>query len=649
LWKFALVSSDLFGSSLRSTGRQVLIYFLVSSTVFLFIYTLRQAGLLQATETSAYDLTQAAAAHLFPEDEGDGEPGVTLVMMSDADEMRFGAILPDLILTEVLDKVVAAGARVVGVDMYRDQPVLDKQGGDGRPGMNRLLRAHDNIVMIQLFHAIGPPPVLADTDRIGFSDFIYDEGGIIRRGLLFLSDEQRSYSSLSLVLALHYLAPLGIWPTADPVNPQNLRLGRVTLPPLTPDFGGYVGEDTGGYQFMLRFLRDTRGFRELDLGQVVDSRFSRDDFAGRLVIIGKRSASAKDFFFTSVSRWQSGEQRVYGAKVHAIAASQLIRIALGRSPPLGDLSTLQEYLWILCWILVGALVGLSGRSVLLLALLTTAAMGILFFICVWTLANGWWIPLAPSWLGFSATAIGLPLVASVRERRERREIMHLFSRRVSPAVAELYWRQRHSLLSAGGLPPQQLTATILFADIRDFTQISEGVEPGQLMEWLNAFMERMVDAVFAHQGHLDKIIGDAIMAVFGVPFPSVTPEAIGADARRAVGCAVAMAAELPSFNAIWGPRGFPPVSLRIGLNTGSVVAGTLGSAQRQEYTVLGDAVNTASRLESFDKSLDQDAPCRILLSEATARHLLGTHSSQRVGEVALKGKQRVILVHRLEL
>ena len=177
------------------------------------------------------------------------------------------------------------------------------------------------------------------------------------------------------------------------------------------------------------------------------------------------------------------------------------------------------------------------------------------------------------------------------------------------------------------------------------------MDPTVLMDWLNEYMEAMANEIMAHQGVIEKYIGDAIMAVFGVPLARTTREAICQDARNAVRCALAMGEKIEELNARWQERGLPRCGMRIGIHTGTLVAGSLGSADRQEYTVLGDSVNTASRLESFDKDwVDPHWPhtdCRILISEATHDLIDGEFETGRVGSMNLKNKNEPVTIYRV--
>jgi adenylate cyclase len=188
-------------------------------------------------------------------------------------------------------------------------------------------------------------------------------------------------------------------------------------------------------------------------------------------------------------------------------------------------------------------------------------------------------------------------------------------------------------------------ATVLFTDLRDFTSISEGFEAQELLDWLNEYMETMATMVDEHQGVIDKFIGDAIMAVFGIPVPRRSSEEIAADARRALDCALAMSASLERLNARWTAEGRPTVRMRVGIFTGELVAGNLGSKQRMNYTVIGDTVNTASRLESYNKDVGADRTCRIIAGAPTLALVSGEYAVEPVGKVELKGKSQPVEVY----
>jgi adenylate cyclase len=169
------------------------------------------------------------------------------------------------------------------------------------------------------------------------------------------------------------------------------------------------------------------------------------------------------------------------------------------------------------------------------------------------------------------------------------------------------------------------------------------------MYTLNVYMESIAQLVIDHGGVIDKYIGDSIMAIFGAPLPRTTDAEISQDAVNAVNCALAMERILIELNSRRQEQHLPTMWMRIGIFTGPLVAGSLGSAQRFEYTVIGDTINTASRLESFDKDLSAldclSSPCRIIIGDTTLRRLADQFKTHNFGEVSLRGKDQKITVY----
>jgi class 3 adenylate cyclase len=233
-----------------------------------------------------------------------------------------------------------------------------------------------------------------------------------------------------------------------------------------------------------------------------------------------------------------------------------------------------------------------------------------------------------------------------REKAQREVLMKLFSKHVSPEVAEVLWQQREQFLDGGRPRSQKLLITAMFTDLQGFSTISEKQSPEVLMGWLNSYLEMMTTTVMEHGGVVDDFFGDGIKINFGVPIPRETEAEIRQDAINAVNCALAMEQRMIEMNTKAAAQGQQPLRMRIGINTGPVVAGSLGSADRMKYTTLGDTVNTAARLESFSKEVDLShlaaSPCRILIGDTTLRYLDDRFQTERVGELELKGKAKKV-------
>ncbi len=223
------------------------------------------------------------------------------------------------------------------------------------------------------------------------------------------------------------------------------------------------------------------------------------------------------------------------------------------------------------------------------------------------------------------------LRSRLRLYQERHMLRDTFSRYVSPELCEEILKNP-GLLQLGG---RRQEVTVLFADIRNFTTMSESMAPEAVVEVLNTYFTEMVDLVFRYQGTLDKFVGDALMAVFGVPLP--LPQA----ATRAVECALAMQRHLKQMQAV-GRTAIQ--GMRIGINTGEAIVGNIGSNKRMDFTVVGDAVNVAARLQELAKEVEADT----LISESTFAALEGEFEVVPVPAMVLRGRKEPTKIYRLE-
>lgn len=227
-------------------------------------------------------------------------------------------------------------------------------------------------------------------------------------------------------------------------------------------------------------------------------------------------------------------------------------------------------------------------------------------------------------IGDLATAFN----SMARGLEEKDRVRDLLGKVVSPAIARQLLSKKIEL---GG---EELTATILFSDVRNFTSLCENCSPTEILTLVNAYLTKISTVIDAHGGVVDKYMGDAVMALFGVPFPHDD------DPVRAVNTAMGMRSALTELNVELAGRGMPQLDIGIGINTGIVVAGNMGSPTRLNYTVIGDGVNLASRLEALTKRYHVG----IVVGEATMAAVPGM-VFRELDKVRVKGKNVPVTIH----
>ena len=341
-------------------------------------------------------------------------------------------------------------------------------------------------------------------------------------------------------------------------------------------------------------------------------------FRAKIVLIGSTSEVQHDVFATAFAR--GGDMP--GVEIHANALETLIRGDPIREVP-KPLSTVLA--------VVAALAGsvLVVRLRALRALVVTVVLFVVGFLLAYAgflLADVWMRGVACTFalvLGYGATVV------------ENFVHAQLYKRRLSPFFSPDVLRALVRARDEQSLGPRRRVATVLFSDIRGFTSISERLQPEQVEEMLGEYLTEMTQIVFKHRGSVDKYMGDGIMALYNAPFED--PE----HALNAIRTGLEFQERALAVSARWQEKLGVPIRIGVGINTGEMLVGTLGSRQRFEYTALGDNVNLASRLESATK----DHGASIIISEYTYEHVKGRFPIRVLGDVTVKGKSRPVKIY----
>ena len=341
-------------------------------------------------------------------------------------------------------------------------------------------------------------------------------------------------------------------------------------------------------------------------------------FKNKIVFIGLTASGLVDVFQTPF-----GKSLMPGIQLHASIADSVLSNRFIR-PALRPTATI-----VIVWATAIALLTVFVPF-------AAAVAGTLVALGVWTAVglqrfeHGLWLPMAAPQLAMAFALFGGTAYRYFVEDREKRKVKGLFGRYVSRDVyAQLL--DNPGLAQLGG---RRRDMTVLFSDIRGFTSITEKGAPEELVGQLNEYFTRMVDIVFSQHGTVDKFVGDMVMALFGAPVDDVD------HAEHAVVAATEMVRELGMLNQRWASEGRARLDIGIGVNSGEMIAGNIGSASIMSYTVIGDNVNLGSRLESLNK----DYGTRIIISDATRTQLRGAHQLRPLGDVVVKGKTRAVAI-----
>jgi len=605
------------------------------------ILGLRAWGMLQPLELMAYDRMVLLRA-----EQSQTARRVVQIGITEDDLTRFGWPLPDGILADVVLRLHAAGARAIGIDIFRPVPI-----GSGTPALDRALADVPEVVWVDRFSQTGwdgiaAPEAIQKSERNGFGDFVLDPGGVVRRSLLYLNDRRHWEQSFSLKLALLYMAHDGIFPRSDADG--NLKLGSVSLPPIQTPLGGYADLDPRGYQIFLEFRGPTH-IESFPLADLLGGKVPEGSLSNRIVVVGVTADSVKDYVATPLTA--VSERGLYGVTLQGLSAAQLVSHGLDGLAPVHVLPRIWETALIVLAVMAGGCAGTVMRNSWLLAAAIVGGTVLLLGAAFGCFLHGLWLPALPLTSGWIIAAVSAAAAVTHAERAQKAVLMRLFSAHVSGPIAAELWRRRSDFISHGRTIPVRLPATVLFADINGFTTISEMLEPEDVVRWLSPFMDAMISLIERHNGVIESLAGDSIMALFGPPIVRRHRHEIETDAIEAARYAVSMRQTLLELNRTYRAEGLPEIRIGIGIHSGDLVSCCLGSAERQQYATIGDTANTAARLMTVAKDHmkevgGNDVSC-VALSDATRTLLGGAFNLHALGPVMCKGKKDPIACYLL--
>jgi adenylate cyclase len=479
------------------------------------------------------------------------------------------------------------------------------------------------------------PPIdvlAAAASGLGHNRFVLDPDGPMRHTIPFVRTHHKVLPSLGVSAALRVA---GIRPADVRLDGALLRYGDRVMP-LTRR---RVAADDGVLEYLWGPI-DFRGPALLDdlktrtyptysffdlfysEQQILEDQAPKIDpalFRDKIVFVGTTASGLFDVFETPFSNGKMPGVQIHAAVADDILSNRFIREA-SRSVRIVTVTA------------AAVAIGFIATAVPAWWAAAATAVGLAAFSWAATrlFAGGYWLNLSQPVLASSFALFGGVAYQYFVEGREKRKMKKLFGQYVSKDVFE-HLVANPALARLGG---QRREMTVLFSDIRGFTTVSESGQPEEIVGMLNEYFTRMVDIVFTHKGTLDKFVGDMVMALFGAPLDDAD------HADHAVEAALDMIAGLGVLNARWKSEGRAELDIGIGINTGPMIAGNIGSDAIMSYTVIGDAVNLGSRLESLNKQYGT----RIIISDATRAQLSRPYQLRPLGDVVVKGKTQPVAI-----
>jgi adenylate cyclase len=562
---------------------------------------LARSGVGERLEWQVYDAYSRAVVAGNPP-----APGVVVVAL---DELSFAEVglpwpWPRALHAALVDRLAGDGARTIAFDIVFDVPSASAEDdavfADAVRRAGNVVLAADRATIDDARYAVtqwaDPIPALAQSAAaVAGVRIPWDEDGVLRRALLI--DDGRPSLALAIASREPGFAPP---PAATLTAPQLFRFNGPSR----------LGIATVSYYQALDPASLPPGF-----------------FKDKHVLVGRSLAAAAaedaDHYPTPMA------VRMPGVEIHASMADALLRNGL-IADPFGAAVAHAGLCAVAAALVAVTLFFLSPTAG---ALLVVGANVAIFGVAYWMLQGGVRVPSVAPALTIGATYAATAVYRFALVTRERRMIRRAFQHYVAPAIVDQILADP-SRLKLGG---DQYEVTILFSDLEGFATFSERMSPAALSTRLGEYFQNMLDVLLPQRGTLDKLIGDSIMMYFGCPLPDAD------HALHACRGALAMQRRMSELNERWARQSLPPLKTRIGINTGVVVAGNMGTTTIFNYTVIGDAVNLASRLEGVNKEYGT----LVIVGEETWKRVHAAFETRELDWIRVKGRLTPVAIYEL--
>jgi adenylate cyclase len=451
--------------------------------------------------------------------------------------------------------------------------------------------------------------------NFGFFYVDPDPDGTVRRDPTVLLFQKSLYPSLDVAAVLAY-KNYSLDQVKVILNPQGVEeivLGPLTIP---TDHRGFAQVDYDG---------ESGTFPTYSLADVVQRKLPRETFRDRLVLIGVNATAIGDMVLTPFTGAPFPGVEVHANMIDDILHQHFIRRGW------------HEYLTDIAFIVLFSLAAgffFSVLSPLRSTVLLACCLFIYFSMTNYLFAHyRMWVADFLPMATLSVTYAGITSYRFFFEEGEKRKVRSMFSQFLHPALVTQMLSSKEALRLGG----EEKELTALFADIRGFTTLSEKLTPAELVELLNEYLDEMTEVIRKNWGTLDKYIGDAIMAFWGAP------QSQSDQAMRACATGLEMLGSLKRLQASWKSRGLPSLDIGVGINSGPMLVGYMGSKIRKNYTIMGDSVNLASRLEGINRQFRTN----LIISEATFLQVKDHVIARELDLIRVKGKTQPVKVYEL--